>query len=137
MAKPNAGVRPSVVNTSSGKVLQISSTSTGAANGPTPNGSFSLVATGGSSWLGGANDPVIRQAAQDASFGIGAQLRARAKKEGCWSFGYRAKEEIARVGPVAAKRKRSKSFADKAACELARSRLDPVELHASEECACD
>jgi flagellar hook-associated protein 2 len=66
----NAGVRAIVVSTSSGKVLQIASTSTGAAQGGTPNGSFDLVATGGSSWLSGPNAPTTVQAASDAAISI-------------------------------------------------------------------
>jgi flagellar hook-associated protein 2 len=66
----SSGVRANVVNTSSSNVLQLWSTSVGAANGSTANGSFTLTATGSSSFLTGANAPTVVQAAQDASISI-------------------------------------------------------------------
>ncbi|MCK6550146.1 hypothetical protein L6R52_30200 [Myxococcota bacterium] len=75
--------------------------------------------------------------ADDAAFGIGAALRQKGKKAGCWSFWSRDKAEIAKVGPVAAKRRRSRTFEARAECEAARMRLDEVERHASEPCTCD
>lgn len=75
--------------------------------------------------------------ARGVSFGIGAELKARAKETGCWSYVYRKKEEIAKVGPIAAKRRHSAKFTDRAECERHRGSLTEAESNTSEECTCD
>jgi hypothetical protein len=76
-------------------------------------------------------------AGQGGGFGIGAALRAQAKQDGCWSYRYRRKDEIARVGPIAAKRIGSRMFTDRESCEAHRARLEPIERNASDECSCE
>jgi flagellar hook-associated protein 2 len=63
----NSGVRASVINTSSGSVLQITSTSTGAAS------AFTITADSGSSWATPASATAgpITTAAQDAQIQVG------------------------------------------------------------------
>lgn len=95
----------------------------------------------------GLRNPVVRKGydvcreemkeARRPGFGIGAELKTRARKHGCWGYWFRAKEEIARVGPVAARRVRSRTFAERARCEEARVRLVEVERKSSEECTCE
>lgn len=70
-------------------------------------------------------------------FGIGAQLKAHAKEEGCWSYRYRDKNEIAKVGPIAAKRRRSDKFNDRAACLADRAQRPETEAKTAEDCSCE
>lgn len=74
--------------------------------------------------------------AKEPTFGIGAALRAGARGAGCWTYRYRAQAEIAKVGPVAAKRRVSRAFEAQAECERERAKLPEIERHASEVCAC-
>jgi hypothetical protein len=74
--------------------------------------------------------------AQKSSFGIGAALRA-AGRTGCWGFWARSPDEVSRIGPVAAKRKRSKVYEDATLCEQARKRISQAELENSERCSCE
>lgn len=71
------------------------------------------------------------------TFGLGAALRARGKKKGCWGYWFRDPAEVARVGPIAAPRSRSRSFSDGAECERQRRRFDPGALQNSESCTCE
>lgn len=77
------------------------------------------------------------EAVKSPGFGIGAELKAHNKEEGCWSYVYRPKDQIAKVGPIAAKRKHSRKFTDRARCEQQRAALGEVEARSSEPCACD
>ncbi|MCC7384021.1 MAG: hypothetical protein IT384_19420 [Deltaproteobacteria bacterium] len=69
-------------------------------------------------------------------FGIGAVLQAEAKHQGCWRYFYRSIDEVARVGPVAAKRRRSARFESKQACEAAREKVVSANERTAEPCAC-
>jgi hypothetical protein len=75
--------------------------------------------------------------AKGGGFGIGAELKVRAKETGCWSFHYRKAEEIAQVGPIAAKRRRSAKYTDRASCERERTKLSEAESKTSEDCTCE
>jgi hypothetical protein len=77
------------------------------------------------------------QAKATESFGIGAALRAGGRKAGCWGWWSRSSEEIAKVGPIAAKRTRSKSFAAELECEAERRRLPEDAQKNSESCTCE
>jgi hypothetical protein len=74
---------------------------------------------------------------KSAEFGIGAALRAQSAKRSCWGYWYRQPDEVARIGPIAAKRIRSKSFKDELECESARRRLAEAMRDNAEACACE
>ncbi len=76
-------------------------------------------------------------ALKDPGFGIGAELKVRLNEEGCWSYLYRPKDQIAKLGPIAAKRKHSRKFTDRARCEAQRATLGEIEQRTSEPCACE
>lgn len=76
--------------------------------------------------------------AKAGGFGIGAALRAAKRRNtACWGYWSRSPEEVSRIGPVAAKRKRSKLFGDAETCEQARRRLPKGAIENSESCTCE
>lgn len=75
-------------------------------------------------------------AQSDRGFGLGTSLRRRSRAEGCYSYFYRSAEEVNRKGPIAARRLRSRSFAEQSTCEATRLRLTQARLVISEPCAC-
>lgn len=72
----------------------------------------------------------------DEGFGLGTLIRKSSRQEGCYSYFYRSAEEVNRRGPIAARRARSRSFADRASCEDTRRRLTDARLVISEPCTC-
>lgn len=72
----------------------------------------------------------------DEGFGFGALIRQRSRSQGCFSYFYRTAEEVNRRGPIAARRQRSRSFADRESCEAVRHRLTEARAILSEPCAC-
>lgn len=96
-------------------------------------------------------NPVIRQGYEDCKkhqekfdslpdqnkFGIGAVLKADEKPAGCWKYFYRAQEEVEQVGPIAARRRRSSSFASQAECESARQQVVRNKSRVAEACVCN
>jgi hypothetical protein len=85
----------------------------------------------------GQSSEVARNASKGNEFGIGAALRQKGKKAGCWGYWYRAIEDVDRVGPIAAKRKRSKNFTEGTECEAARKNLSEPQRQNSEGCTCE
>jgi hypothetical protein len=76
-----------------------------------------------------------KSAAGSGGFGIGAALKESEGKSSCWTYFYRLKEEVDRLGPVAAKRRRANLYATEKACRDAREHALAERL-VSEPCAC-
>lgn len=72
-------------------------------------------------------------AREKPAFGIGSMLRAQRDDRPCWGYWYRSKTEIAKLGPIAAKRRRSRAYKSKKACIKARSKASD---HEPERCNC-
>lgn len=68
------------------------------------------------------------------AFGIGAALGTG--RGGCWRYWYRLAEDVNRVGPVAAPRRRTRGFTDEATCEAHRKRMTEAKRRVTEPCAC-
>jgi hypothetical protein len=69
------------------------------------------------------------------AFGIGALLEGSGKQGGCWGYRYRLREQVERMGPVAAPRRRSGGHPSEAACRAAREAAAQARL--TEECVCE
>lgn len=72
----------------------------------------------------------------DKGFGVGVRVKKDSRSTGCWSYFYREPEEVARIGPIAAKRHRSRSFETQESCERARDRTKKRGATAQEPCSC-
>lgn len=68
------------------------------------------------------------------SFGLGAVVGGDGK--GCWLYHYRAAEDVERLGPVAATRRKSRRFATEAACVEARAVKVDARERVAEPCRC-
>jgi hypothetical protein len=75
--------------------------------------------------------------AESDGFGVGAALRARSGKKDCWGYWYRRPQEVAKIGPIAAQRTRSKGFKDELECESARRRLAEPARENADRCTCE
>ena len=73
---------------------------------------------------------------QKSAFGI-QSLIGDPVEAGCFRYRYRLREDMARVGPVAAARRESRRFAEAGACEAHRMRMTNAGLRVTERCACD
>lgn len=91
--------------------------------------------------------PVVRKGYDDCraaakkaeprgTFGVGALLAAP-KGGACWGYWYRLDEQVRRVGPVAAPRRRSAGKKSKQACEAERQRHQAEGTRLTEDCTCD
>ncbi|MFO0723421.1 MAG: hypothetical protein U1E65_06555 [Myxococcota bacterium] len=69
-------------------------------------------------------------------FGIGGLVEDHDPSKGCWAYFYRAKEDIERIGPVAAERRRSKFFRTEAACNSDRNERVVAKDRFAEPCVC-
>jgi hypothetical protein len=72
----------------------------------------------------------------ETGFGIGAAMRRKTKKVGCWSFWFRTAEDVNSMGPIAAPRKRSRYFEGKLECESTRKKRTQTGEITSEPCEC-
>lgn len=68
-------------------------------------------------------------------FGLGGLVNGD-RHEGCWHYWYRLLDDINRVGPVAAPRRRTRGFAEQAACEQHRKRMTEAASRDTEACSC-
>lgn len=92
-------------------------------------------------------NPVVRKGYQDChgqaeviakdprTFGLGNLVDEPTNGKGCWAYFYRLKEQIDRVGPVAAKRRHAGPFRSQAAC--VQHQKEMAEIRAVEECRCE
>lgn len=72
------------------------------------------------------------------AFGLGSVLKKKNESpEGCWSYWFRLTQEMNHVGPLAARRRRSRHFASKSQCEKARRDMTESKSRATEECTCE
>ena len=69
------------------------------------------------------------------AFGLGRMRQRYEPAPTCWGYWYRLKGDVARVGPVAAPRRRATAFMDRDECEVVRQRraVDRV----TEPCTCE
>ncbi len=72
------------------------------------------------------------EAKKKPAFGIGSMLRAKSGKGGCWGYWYRSAADVNRLGPVAAKRRRSRDFKSRKACDRHRKKSGDT----TEACKC-
>ena len=85
-----------------------------------------------------ANKPVFEKAQEKrGSFGLGAVVRAPDADGGCWTYLYKSAEELTRLGPIAAPRRRSPGYATQAACEAAREKVMVAKSREATLCACE
>lgn len=68
-------------------------------------------------------------------FGLGTTLN-ESQSRGCWRYWYRLKEEVDRVGPVAASRRRTRGFASEAVCKAHHKRMTDTRRRVTEPCSC-
>ena len=68
-------------------------------------------------------------------FGLGGVLN-ETKTAGCWRYWYRLSDDIGRVGPVAAPRRRTRGFDSERACEAHRKRMTDARSRDTEPCSC-
>ena len=67
-------------------------------------------------------------------FGLGAVVEGEGK--GCWTYYYRAAEDVERLGPVAATRRRSPRYGTEGACAAARAGKVDARERVAEPCKC-
>lgn len=94
-------------------------------------------------------NPVVRKGYQDCKahqdsydkadvrrpgFGLGAVVRGEGK--GCWLYHYRAAEDVERLGPVAATRRKSPRYPTEDACAEARAAKVESRERVAELCKC-
>lgn len=81
-----------------------------------------------------AQDHVDRAAKDRPSFGLGAVVGGEGR--GCWAYFYRAAEDVERLGPVAALRRRSPRYESEEACARARKAKVDAQERVAEPCKC-
>jgi len=69
-------------------------------------------------------------------FGLGAVVSESSPETGCWAYFYRAKEDVERLGPVAAERRRSKFYRTEASCERDKTERVRSKERIAEPCVC-
>ena len=77
-----------------------------------------------------------RQNAGKEGFGVGAAIRGGESAGACWGYWYRAVEDVERLGPIVAPRRRSKAFSSRAACDKARAGKKRARARVTEGCTC-
>ncbi|MBI2377121.1 MAG: hypothetical protein HYV07_24180 [Deltaproteobacteria bacterium] len=76
------------------------------------------------------------RATEGEVFGIGAYLRAESRSAGCWHYFFRSAEDVKRLGPIAAKRHRSRFFGKEEECRRAETEAKREKLAVTEPCLC-
>ncbi|MBK6683477.1 MAG: hypothetical protein IPG45_03320 [Deltaproteobacteria bacterium] len=91
-------------------------------------------------------NPIVRRGYQDCqgqagiiakdprTFGLGNLVEDEPGK-GCWAYFYRLKEQVDRVGPVAAKRRHAGPFGSQKSCQQHQKEM--AEIRVTEECRCE
>ncbi|MBI4817104.1 MAG: hypothetical protein HY791_12655 [Deltaproteobacteria bacterium] len=76
------------------------------------------------------------RAKEDDDFGIGAYLRQESRSAGCWHYFFRSAEDVKRLGPIAARRHRSRFFPTQDKCDKSRREAADGKHAITETCAC-